>query len=100
MSDEEFKKYDGNKEIKTEQEEIIEKKPVQIIQEEKKTSVSNMIDLNKSFSKTSLYEQKETVDRTELKKSILALYSKPKDTSAAKEKSVSLDQNDLFKDFI
>ncbi|KAL6947941.1 hypothetical protein ACO0OE_001957 [Hanseniaspora uvarum] len=100
LSDEEFKKYDGNKEIKTEQEEIIEKKPVQIIQEEKKTSVSNMIDLNKSFSKTSLYEQKETVDRTELKKSILALYSKPKDTSAAKEKSVSLDQNDLFKDLI
>ena len=71
-----------------------------VVKEEKKPDTNSMFDLNKTFSKTSLYEQQPSTDRTELKKSILALYSKPKDATVTKEKSVSLDQNDLFKDLI
>lgn len=100
LSDDEFKKYDGNNNIVAEEVKVIEKTPVKPVVKEEKKPDTNMFDLNKKFSKTSLYEQQPSTDRTELKKSILALYSKPKDATVTKEKSVSLDQNDLFKDLI
>lgn len=98
LSDDDFKRYDNQKEPIVE--DIVQKPVIKEIKQKEPEKVASVFELNKSFSKTSLYEQKESVDRTELKKSILALYSKPKDSAESIKKSVSLEGNDLFKDLI